>query len=269
MQAETGFLDVNGLKVRVLDVGEGSPVVVLHGWGGRIEAMTPVVACLRLHFRVIATDLPGFGSSPLPEQAWGTPDYAAHVHALLECLDIPRAHFVAHSYGAKTALYLAATRPELVDKLVLQAASGLRTAPSLEAKAKRAASRGARFAGRLGPPGRRLRSAVYNRIASADYREAGELRPILVKVVNEDLSDLLPEVGASTLLIWGTEDDAVPVTHGRTMEKLIPDAGLVLFEGGGHFAYLDEPDRFCRVVRHFLGQGEGDARARNRDTKEL
>jgi pimeloyl-ACP methyl ester carboxylesterase len=256
MQAETAFVDVGGLRVRVLDVGEGSPVVVLHGWGGRIEAMAPVVACLRAHFRVIATDLPGFGSSPLPERVWGTRDYAAHVQALLERLDIPRAHFVAHSYGAKTALYLAVMQPGLVDKLVLQAASGLRTPPSFKARAKRAASRAARSVGKLGPSGRRLRDAVYNRIASADYREAGELRPVLVKVVNEDFSDLLPKVGASTLLIWGTEDDAVPVAHARTMERLIPDAGLVLFEGGGHFAYLDQPDRFCRVVQHFLGKGE-------------
>jgi pimeloyl-ACP methyl ester carboxylesterase len=256
MQAETHFVDVDGLRVRVLDVGKGTPVAVLHGWGGRIEAMAPVVACLRSHFRVIATDLPGFGLSPAPEQVWGTPDYAAHVHALLERLDVSRAHFVAHSYGAKTALYLAATEPDRVGKLVLQAASGLRTPPSLEARAKRAVSRAARFAGRLGPFGRRLRDALYNRIASADYREAGELRPILVKVVNEDLSDLLPKVRAPALLIWGGEDDAVPVAHAKTMERLIPDAGLVVFERGGHFAYLDEPDRFCRVVRHFLGQGE-------------
>jgi pimeloyl-ACP methyl ester carboxylesterase len=128
----------------------------------------------------------------------------------------------------------------------------LRAAPSLKARAMRAASRSARLAGRLGPAGRRLRDAVYDRIASADYREAGELRPILVKVVNEDLTDLLPRVRASTLLIWGAEDDVVPVTHARRMEGLIPDAGLVLFQRGGHFAYLDEPDRFCRVVTHFL-----------------
>jgi pimeloyl-ACP methyl ester carboxylesterase len=256
MQAETDFVDVDGLRVRVLDVGEGAPVVVLHGWGGRIEAMAPVVACLRPNFRVIAPDLPGFGSSPAPGQVWGTPEYAAHVRVLLGHLGISRAHFVAHSYGAKTALYLAATEPDLVDKLVVQAASGLRAPPSFRARAKRGASRAARFAGRVGPPGRRLRDAVYARIASADYREAGELRPILVKVVNEDLSDLLPKVRASTLLIWGSEDDAVPVAHASTMERLIPDAGLVLFEGGGHFAYLDEPDRFCRVVRHFLGKGE-------------
>ena len=117
---------------------------------------------------------------------------------------------------------------------------------------KRAVSRGARAAGRLGGPGAALRDALYRRIASEDYRNAGPLRPTFVKVVNEDLTELLPRVSAPTLLVWGTNDDAVPVAHARTMERAIPDAGLVLFEGAGHFAYLDEPDRFCRVVRHFL-----------------
>jgi pimeloyl-ACP methyl ester carboxylesterase len=79
------------------------------------------------------------------------------------------------------------------------------------------------------------------------------MRPILVKVVNEDLAGLLPTITSSTLLVWGSDDDAVPLTHARKMESAIPDAGLVVFEGAGHFAYLDDPQRFCRVIRHFLG----------------
>ncbi|MGH2821356.1 MAG: alpha/beta fold hydrolase, partial [Actinomycetota bacterium] len=115
------------------------------------------------------------------------------------------------------------------------------------------ASRSARVAGSLGPPGRRLRDAVYRRVASQDYRDSGPMRPIMVKVVNEDVTHMLPRIKASTLLVWGSEDDAVPVDHARMMEGLIPDAGLVLFEGAGHFAYLDDPARFCRVIRHFFG----------------
>jgi pimeloyl-ACP methyl ester carboxylesterase len=215
--------------------------------------MQPVIACLSRSFRVVAIDLPGFGESPAPAGAWGTPDYATYVTDLLASRGIDRAHFVGHSYGAKTSLYLAATRPSLVDKLILQASSGLRTPSSLQARAKRALSRAGRVAGRFGPPGRAVRQAIYNRVASSDYRDAGPLRPTFVKVVNEDLTALLSRVNASTLLVWGTNDDAVPVSHARTMEKLIPDAGLVLFEGAGHFAYLDEPDRFCVVAKHFLG----------------
>ena len=250
---EETTVEVGGQKVRVLEHGAGPPVIVLHGWGGRIESMRPVIECLAPSFRVLALDLPGFGESPLPQGVWGTADYAAFVRDILAERGITRTHFVGHSFGAKTSLYLAATVPDLVDKLVLQGSSGLRTPPSMQARLKRGVSKAARVAGKAGPPGERLRAAIYQRIQSQDYRDAGELRPILVKVVNEDLSSLLPRVKASTLLIWGSNDDAVPLRHAHTMEKEIPDAGLVVFEGAGHFAYLDEPDRFCVVVRHFLG----------------
>jgi pimeloyl-ACP methyl ester carboxylesterase len=247
------IVEVGGQKTRLLDEGQGPVVVVLHGWGGRIESMNPVIRCLSARFRVLALDLPGFGEAPVPAGVWGTPDYAAYVRDVIGTTDVERAHFLGHSFGAKTSLYLAATHPDLVDKLVLASSSGLRTAPSLGVRGKRLVSRGARAVGRLGAVGRRARDLVYARIASTDYKEAGALRPILVNVVNEDLSHLLPRIASPTLLLWGTRDDAAPLAHGQTMEKLIPDAGLVTFEGAGHFAYLEHPDSFCRVVRHFLG----------------
>lgn len=248
---------VNGQEARVLDEGSGAPVVVLHGWGGRVESMTPVLSCLGPRHRVIAIDLPGFGGSPLPDGAWGTPDYSAFVRDVLAELGVARAHFVGHSFGAKVSFYTAAVYPDLVDKLVLVGSPGLRTPPSLGARAKRLASRAGRVAGKLGPPGRAVKGAIYKGVASSDYQEADELRPILVKVVNEDYRDLLPRVAASTLLVWGSEDDAAPLVHAKEMETLIPDAGLVVFEGAGHFAYLDEPERFCRIIGHFFGSIDG------------
>ena len=246
-------IEISGHGTRLLDTGEGEPVVVLHGWGGRIESVAPIIDCLRGFFRVISVDLPGFGESPAPTGIWGTPDYAGFVRGVLAASDVSKAHLVGHSFGAKTSLYLAATDPACVDKLVLAGSSGLRTPPSMRARLKRGLSRTARLAGRAGPAGRRVRDAVYARLASQDYRDAGELRPTFVRIVNEDLAPLLPSVRSSTLLIWGSEDTAAPVAHGRRMERDIPDAGLVLLEGAGHFAYLDEPQRFCRIVRHFLG----------------
>lgn len=247
------FIQTGSQKARYLERGSGDPVIVLHGWGGRIESMTPVIDCLSSSFRVIALDLPGFGESPPPSGTWGTPDYAAFVRDVIKELGVKRAHFVGHSYGAKTSFYLAATDPGLANKLVLQGSSGLRTPPSFQARLKRGVSKTARLAGKVGGPGRRLRDGIYRRIQSEDYRTAGVMRPTLVRVVNEDLSDVLPRVKASTLLIWGDRDDSAPLRHGRTMERLIPDAGLVVFEGAGHFAYLDQPERFCVIVRHFLG----------------
>lgn len=250
---ETSQRQAGGQSARVLDTGAGDPVVVLHGWGGRIESMHPIVECLSGVFRVVAIDLPGFGESPAPKGVWGTPDYAAFVRDLLSSMAIDRARFLGHSFGAKISMYLAAVHPDLVEKVVLSGSPGIKVPPSVEARMKKAVAKSARVVGHLGPPGRKLKQAVYERIASSDYKEAGPLQPILVKVVNEDLTHLLPRVKASTLLVWGSEDDAVPVSAAQRMEQLIADAGLVVFEGAGHFAYLDEPQRFCRVVRHFFG----------------
>lgn len=240
-------------KTRLLCTGAGETVVVLHGWGGRIESMTPVLACLQSRFEVLAVDLPGFGDAPAPRDVWGTPDYARWIAGLLRSRSIARAHFLGHSFGGKVALNLAASDPTLVDKLILVDASGLRSAPSRAATVRRTLSRGARIAGRLGPPGRALQEMVYRRVASPDYRDAGPLRPTFVKIVNEDVTDLLPRIAASTLLVWGSRDLDVPLGHAQAMERLIPDAGLVVLEGAGHFSYLDQRERFCRIVRHFLG----------------
>ena len=252
MDGRVRSLSVGEQRTRVLDVGIGDPVVLLHGWGGRIESMISIVRCLSDRYRILALDLPGFGEAPIPHGVWGTPDHAEYVADVLAEVGVARAHVIGHSFGAKTALYLAATHPELVDKLVLIASNGIRRSPDLRARALRGTSRAARAVGCLGGPGRRVRDAIYRRVASDDYRAAGPLRPMLVKTVNEDFSHLLRLVKSPTLLVWGTSDDAVPVADAHRMQALIPDAGVVLFEGAGHFCYLEQPQRFCRVVRHFL-----------------
>ncbi len=78
------------------------------------------------------------------------------------------------------------------------------------------------------------------------------MRGTLVRIVNEDLRSLLPQVHIPVLLIWGEQDTETPIEDGRLMERLIPDAGLVTFEGAGHYAYLEQAARFCRIVEVFL-----------------
>ena len=72
------------------------------------------------------------------------------------------------------------------------------------------------------------------------------------RVVNEDLCHLMPEIKAPTLLIWGTNDTATPLADAKKMEKLIPGASLVAFEGAGHYSFLDRPAQFAAVLRSFL-----------------
>ena len=88
---------------------------------------------------------------------------------------------------------------------------------------------------------------------SSDYNNATPMmRAILSKVVNEDLKYCMPQIKAPTLLIWGENDTATPLRDAQTMEKLIPDAGLVSFPGCGHYSFLDNPIQFAAVLRSFL-----------------
>ena len=245
----------DGMRVAYRESGTeqtGPTVVVLHGWGASSAAVASIQRCLEAEHRTIAPDLPGFGASDRPPRAWGSADYAALVRRFLEQLGIERASLIGHSRGGAIAIVLAATAPELVDKLVLVDSAGIRARRGPKYHARVWAFKAARRAGRGLPRRGSIGEWLARRFGSDDYRQAGPMRATLVRVVNEDLRALLPRVTAPTLLIWGERDDATPLPDGRLMEHLIPDAGLVVFPGAGHYAYADDPGRFCRVVSHFL-----------------
>ncbi|MBJ7608364.1 MAG: alpha/beta fold hydrolase [Candidatus Dormibacteraeota bacterium] len=244
----------------LIDIGSGPPVVLLHGWGATKELMAPIADRLSGH-RVIVPDLPGFGATGAPPAAWGIDEYAGWVITLLDRLGVDRTHLVGHSNGGRIAIALAAARPERVDRLVLTDSAGIRPHHGLTHhwrvrtfKMLQAAARA-----RWLPSG--LRAAAARRAGrrgSADYRAAaGSLRGSMVRLVNADLRPHLSRLRVPTLLIWGDRDQETPVADARTMERLIPDSGLVLFEGSGHFAYAEQPDRFSHIVRVFLRGSEG------------
>ena len=228
-------------------------MLVLHGWGARIETVEPIVKALSGSLTVCAPDLPGFGESGLPPRPWGVADYAAWAQTLIAAVGLERPSIVAHSNGGRVAIHLAAHHPELVDRMILVDSAGIRPRRTLRYHRRVAVAKLAKHVlRRLGPPGRRLQQRIAARSASPDYAAAGAMRPTFVKLVNEDLTALLPRIRSSTLLIWGELDAETPLADGQSMERLIPDAGLVVFERAGHFSYLDQPRRFERVAAHFL-----------------
>ena len=100
-------------------------------------------------------------------------------------------------------------------------------------------------------------AALRKRYGSADYNRLNEnMRKTLVKVISLDLLPLLKSIQSPTLLIWGSADTATPLWMGQQMEKEIPDAGLVVFEGRSHFAFIEEWQRFLTIVKHFFWGGQ-------------
>jgi pimeloyl-ACP methyl ester carboxylesterase len=246
-------LQIDGLRVRYRMRGQGPHVLLLHGWGGSIDSVTPILNDLQRSYTVYAFDLPGFGQSSLPPSAWGSAEYAQLTLKVMDRLNLDRPHLIGHSFGGQVSLRLAVTFPGRVGKLVLVGSAGIRTRPRLATRLKRWAARlGKWLAPHGGRIGERIRAKIYRRVQSRDYADAGPLRPTLVKVLNEDLTALLPHIESPTLLVWGEHDRDVPLTAARVMARLIPGAQLVVFENAGHFAYLDHFDRFRLLVGRFL-----------------
>ena len=239
------------------------PIVILHGWGAHIEAVGPILAALAGAPDLIALDLPGFGESEPPPEAWDVDAYANFMIAFLDELGVPRAHLVGHSHGGRVSIAIAADRPERVGRLLLVDSAGLRPKRGWRYRRRVAVAKLGRLAARLGgAPGRRLQERLRARVASRDYLEASEaMRGTFRAVIAADLSDRLRRIAAPTLLVWGDRDEDTPLWMANRMEELIPDAGLVVLEGAGHYSYADSPGQFGAVARRFLLEQPREAAA--------
>lgn len=245
----------SGLSVNYEVVGDGPPVVLLHGWGGCIASMGPIREALRTDHTVVTVDLPGFGMSEPPHDSWSTAEYGHCIGEMLLAAGFSEVLcVVGHSFGGKVAVQLALEGTVRVNSLILAGTPGARLPLSEETKRSIArVKRGKKLARMLPGPLRRSIEARYAKLGSEDYRNAsGVMRDILVKTVNEDIRDILPGISVPTLLVFGANDTATPVEIGRIMESQIKGSGLVVMENSGHFAYLDEPAAFNAVARSFL-----------------
>ncbi|MBN1202684.1 MAG: alpha/beta hydrolase [Anaerolineae bacterium] len=250
---------VNGLQTGICVVGEGRPVVALHGWGGSIQSFWSVAERLaQLDYQVHALDLPGFGRSDLPPEAWGVSDYMHFVTTYLDDSGLDRVSVLGHSFGGRIGLVLAAEHPERVNRMVLANSAGIRMPLSLKQRARSTLARSTRWT--LDVLGlqtlrARLQENFNRRHASEDYLNAGPLRDTFVRVIEEDLTPFAMRVQAPTVLIWGDQDKDTPLWQGQKLEQLIPDAGLIIFQGAGHFSYLERLTDYIRIVDHFLSSG--------------
>jgi pimeloyl-ACP methyl ester carboxylesterase len=166
---------------------------------------------------------------------------------LMDRLGLQQPHIVAHSFGGRVTIKLASAYPDRAQRLLFTAGAGVPAPAAMSVKVKRFAV--SHFKG-LVPES--LRDKLLPHLASADYRNAGELRATLSNVVAEDLTGYLSGIHHPTLLVWGDQDRDTPLHCGQVMARLIPGAELVVFPGAGHFPYLDQTNKFNLLAMKFL-----------------
>lgn len=240
-----------------------TPILFLHGWGCDSSIFSFIQNGLSDSATVITLDFPGHGKSGEPPIPWDVSAFAEQVAHLLQAHDLSRVNVIAHSFGARVAVKLAAAHPELVEKMILTGAAGIKKPPT-PSQTKRTA-RYKRYQAALErvkavPPLRKPVEAwqrqLRERFGSPDYVKLDEvMRRSFSLIVSEDLLSLLPSLRMPTLLIWGDHDTETPLWMGQAMQNALPDAGLIVFENGSHFAFIEQWQRFLLIARKFFLEG--------------
>ncbi len=246
---------IDGQKVEYETEGSGKDILLLHGWGVNRDTMRPVFDFLRESCRVTMLDFPGFGESDLPSSVWDVYEYADFTARFIEALELKNPVIMGHSFGGRIALILSAKRLTPIHKLILVDSAGIRPKRGIGYFAKVYAYKGAKKAAHLlGLFSTQMQEKIQEKFGSTDYKNASPImRSVMVKVVNEDLTTLLKDVAQPTLLIWGEKDDATPLADAKLMEKRIPDAGLIVLKGAGHYSFLEQLGYFKLITLSFLG----------------
>lgn len=248
--------NINGTRLSYTVEGEGLPVILMHGWGCNRTTLRSIENQLIPCFKVYNVDFPGFGDSDEPATVWGVEEYTRLIEEFARQEQIENPILLGHSFGGRVGILFSSRNK--VRKLILVDAAGVKPRRSLRYYYKVYSYKAMKHTVMLFL-GKERGEAMLNRyrakVGSSDYSNASPMmRAILSKVVNEDLKSEMPKITCPTLLIWGANDTATPLSDAKTMERLIPDAGLVVFDGVGHYSFLENPYQFAAVLKSFLSK---------------
>ncbi|MBQ8002907.1 MAG: alpha/beta hydrolase [Clostridia bacterium] len=247
-------VNIDGLNINYIDKGEGKTIVLFHGWGANKEAFTPIINKLSAYMRVVALDFPGFGKSDEPEDVWDVEAYALFMKKFITAADCEGAIWLGHSFGGRVIIKLFEKMETKPCKIVLVDAAGIKPKRGLDYYVKV-------YSYKMGKKILKMpllnKTGLYEKLVknagSSDYKVLSDnMRATMSRVVNEDLRNYLPSINVPTLLIWGDKDMATPMGDAHIMDSLLPDSGIVVLEGAGHFSYLDRPAKFFAALEYFV-----------------
>lgn len=252
---------INNLNINYLKKGNGKAVLILPGWGTTVNTYMPLINSISTYSTVYCLDMPGFGESGEPNTSWNLDDYVTFVIDFIKSQNIKELDLIGHSNGGRIIIKLM-NQKDLnfkVNKIILIGSAGIVHEKSLSQKIKIKVSKFCKkilefkFIKAAFP---NLILKLKNNFGSEDYRNSSPvMKQTLVQLIDNDLRECLPNINVPTLLIWGVNDTATPISDGELMKKLIPDSGLIKVENCSHYVFLERPVYVNKVISTFLSGG--------------
>ncbi len=274
-EPDTGRADADGITLHTEVQGAGPPVLLIHGFGASTYTWRHVMPALAEDFRVVAVDLKGFGQSPKPRDGrYSILDQVDLIEALIDRLDLQDLTLVGHSYGGGvallTSLRLLAKDPARLSRLVLIGSAAYEEGTPAFIRLLQIPLLGD-LAVRLIPEAWQvkhiLRKAYYAddkisdealRAYTAPLEQPGAKHAALhtARAVRElDLDALnrqFPNISVPTFIVWGRQDEIIPLELGQRLAAAIPDSTLRIVENCGHIPHEEQPDETIALTRGFL-----------------
>lgn len=243
--------EINNKILSYIEVGQGQPIVFLHGWGRTGDDFMPLIDSLEENYRMIAIDFPGHGESDEPDGDLSLDGIAKTVEQLFKELNIEDPILVCHSFGARIAIKLAASGL-ITNKLIFTGGAGIEQKP-LSFKIKVLHYKFMKILVKT-PFYKQYQTDLLANSGSADYKSASAtMKRVMSLAVSEDLTSSLPKITNPTLLFWGEEDDATPLWHGQLMNEKISNSTFISKPNLSHYAFLEASEEFNQTVKQFIG----------------
>ncbi len=242
---------VKNIEVNYKIFGQGSPFLILHGWGSKSDKWQKVAELLReKNIMVIIPDLPGFGLTPEPKNAWNIDNYVEFVNEFSQKVPELNKDFylLGHSFGGAVAVKFTIKYNQRVEKLFLVAASCIRK-KTFAKKVYYTVSKIIKIFSFL-PYYKLARKAFYKFvIKKSDYIYfSGVMQESYLRIISEDLSQRLSFVKVPTILIWGQEDDLTPIEQAEFINKKISNSKLIVIPGAKHPLEIQVPEILAEKI---------------------
>lgn len=231
----------NGISF--LQKGKGKDLVFFHGYLSSKEAFAAQTEYFSRFFRVTAFDFRGFGASDPLVFPYAVDDYADETFSFLSATGVEKPHVIAHSFGVRVAVKMAARDGQVFDKLLFTGPAGVigKRGFSYRAKVKTY-----RVCKKLFP------AFAEKHFGSAEYRTlSAVMKESYKKIVNEDLLSDAEKIENEVLIVQGREDTTTPTSSAEAYARRLK-SGRTVFICGGHFAFAERPIEFNLTAEEFF-----------------